>query len=420
MSPGRKLGRSSADTRSAVLDMIRSSGTASRIELAEMSGLTAASITRVVKSLIEAGLVVETGFSDSTGGKRRSLLQLNPLSRLAIGVSLDDARLTYVVTDVSGKVIGQAVSAGIENGKPTEVVARISEELKQLTNQLDIAPESVVGVGVAGAGLDLRFGSNQLSVTANEWDSFAIAEALESLSGLPVVRDNDAACAALGQYWVGRIPATQGFATLYMSAGFGLGVMEGGSLSRGASSNVGEIGHMVIDANGPECWCGLRGCLEMLAAPRAIIAQAMRDEGLADELGLVGTERHRRHDFDAIANAAARGDLRCLAHVERSARYVALAMASVVNLLDIDTVYLAGPGFRYAGAIYVRQIRTILHRHARTRTVHSVDVSLSDPGLDAAAIGAATLALQHVLTPHTRTTRANSSKPDQAGLGSAQ
>src|SRR4051794_34032016 len=167
MSEIRRLGPSSRNTRSAVLDLIRSSGTVSRIELAEMSGLTPTSITRIIKSLIDEGLVVETGFGDSTGGKRPSLIELNLLARYAVGLSLDDARLTYVVTDLGGNVIGQLVTPGIEQNPPSVVVPRIAEELDQLLDELDIPVGDVVGVGVAGAGLDIRGGAERLSLTAD-------------------------------------------------------------------------------------------------------------------------------------------------------------------------------------------------------------------------------------------------------------
>jgi predicted NBD/HSP70 family sugar kinase len=396
----RRLGPSSANTRSVILDMVRSGGTVTRTELAERSGLTPTSITRIVKSLIEDGLVIEAGFLDSTGGKRSSLLELNTTGRFAVGLSLDAGRLTYVVTDLAGTVIGRLVSPGIEEAAPGEDVVRIARELGQLLVQLDIPLESVVGVGVAGAGLDLGAGAERLSITATEWESFALNQALEPRIGLSVVRDNDAACAALGQYWAGRIPATEDFATLYMSNGFGLGLMTGGSIARGASSNVGEIGHMVIDVDGPACWCGANGCLEMLAAPRAVVAAAFEDEALAGELGLSGDPHRFRSDFEAIARAAAQGETRCQAIIRRSARYVAAAVLSVVNVLDLDRIVLAGPGFADAGAIYVREIRELVGRFARTRGIHRVLVELADPGLDAAAGGAATLALQHALTPH--------------------
>jgi predicted NBD/HSP70 family sugar kinase len=388
-----------------VLDMVRSGGTVTRTELAKRSGLTPTSITRIVKSLIEDGLVVEAGFLESTGGKRSSLLELNTAGRFAVGVSLDAGRLTYVVTDLAGTVIGRLVSPGIEQAGPGEDVVRISRELGQLLVQLDIPLESVVGVGVAGAGLDLGAGAERLSLTATEWESFALTKALEPKIGLPIVRDNDAACAALGQYWAGRIPATQDFATLYLSNGFGLGLMVGGSVARGASSNVGEIGHMIIDIDGPPCWCGARGCLEMLAAPRAVVAAALEDADLALQLGLSRDPQRFRADFEAIARAAAQGEPRCCALIQRSAQYVAAAVLSIVNVLDLERIVLAGPGFADAGALYVREIREYVARYARTRAIHPVLIELADPGLDAAAGGAATLALQHALTPHAATTR---------------
>lgn len=402
MSTIRTIGPSSEHTRSAILDMVRSSGTISRIELAEMSGLTPTSITRVVKSLIEAGLVVEAGVGDATGGKRRGLLELNPRARYAVGLSLDDARLTYVVADLGGAVVGQFVSAGIGQVAPREVIPRIADELELLFLRLDIPRDAIVGVGVAGAGLDLGAHAERLSTTAEQWDWFPVQEELETAVGLPVVLDNDAACAALGDFWAGRIPATQDFATLYMSIGFGLGLMVEGRLIRGASSNVGEIGHMVVDIDGPECWCGARGCLEMMAAPRAVIARAMTHPQLVHDLDLSGDDGHLRHDFDAVARAAARGEPTCLALIEHSARLVAAAVLSVVNLLDLDRIHLAGPGFADAGATYVRAVRDLVTRCARARAVHGVTVELSDPGFDAAAVGAASLALQYVLTPHTR------------------
>ncbi|MBF0815944.1 ROK family transcriptional regulator [Microbacterium paludicola] len=401
----RPIGPSSEHTRSAILDMVRSSGTVSRIELAEMSGLTATSITRIVKSLIEDGLVIETGFGDSTGGKRRSLLELNPKAGFAVGISLDEGRLTYVVVDLGGDVIGRVVTAGIGKASPSAVLERIVEELEELFRELEVPRSQVLGVGVAGAGLDLGAGSRRLSTTADEWDEFAVQEILEARLGLPVVRDNDAACAALGQYWVGRIPATQDFCTLYMSNGFGLGLVSGGRVARGASSNVGEIGHVIIDVDGPACWCGASGCLEMLAAPRAIVRRALGDPELTKELELSGEDAALRRDYDALARAAASGEERSLALVRESARYVAAAVLSTVNVLDLDRLHLSGPGFDDAGPIYAQAISDLVSRHARARAVHGVDVVLSDPGFDAAAVGAAALALQHVLTPHARNPR---------------
>ena len=111
-------GATAVETHSAILDLIRSSGVVSRIELAERSGLTGASISRIVKRLLDEGLIAEIGVGDRTGGKRRTLLQLNSRARHALGVSLDFASITYVVTDLSGIVIARLEAPGIGTEHP--------------------------------------------------------------------------------------------------------------------------------------------------------------------------------------------------------------------------------------------------------------------------------------------------------------
>lgn len=397
----RMIGPSSENTRSAVLDLIRSGGVVSRVDLAEMSGLTAASITRIVKILIAERLVIETGFGDSTGGKRPTLIELNAGSRYAIGLSLDDARLTYVVTDLTGNLVGRLVSVGLGKTYPPTVIERIQEELGALLTQLDIRREDVVGVGVAGAGrLDRTGGVLRASLNAADWEDFAVKEALEAATGLTVILENDAACAALGEFWVGRIPATQDFATLYMATGIGVGIVIKGSVYGGTSSNAGEIGHMIIDVNGPECWCGSRGCLEMLAAPLSVVQRALKRTSLASALRLSGVPSELRMDFALIARAAAQGDSVCVELIEESAVYLAKALISLTNLIDLDHLYLAGPGFADAGSIYYRIIKDELARLPFMRSVHPVHVELSEVGLESAALGAAAVALQSELTPH--------------------
>ena len=397
----KTIGPSSENTRSAILDLIRSGGVVSRVDLVETSGLTAASITRIVKTLMAEGLVIETGFGDSTGGKRPTLLELNAGARFAIGLSLDDARLTYVVTDLAGTQVGRLVSEGIGETYPPIVIERIRSELDVLLAQLDIQRTDVVGVGVAGAGrLDASGGVLRASLNAADWEDFAVKEALEAASGFAVFLENDSACAALGEFWAGRIPATQDFATLYMATGIGCGLVIRGSVYGGASSNAGEIGHMIIDVNGPDCWCGSRGCLEMLAAPLAVVQRALADPEIARSLKLSGLPSELRIDFATIARAAAQGDVRCVALIEESAVYLAKALISLTNLVDLDRLYLAGPGFADAGSIYYRIVREQLDSLAFMRSVHPVHVELSEVGLESAALGAAAVALQSELTPH--------------------
>src|SRR3954469_16512555 len=364
-------GATAVQTHSAILDLIRSTGVVSRIELAHRSGLTEASISRIIRQLLAEGLVVEVGLGDRTGGKRRTLLQLNARSRHAVGVSLDFARITYLLTDLGGAVVARLDAEGIGVAPPGEVIPRIVADLDRLIGSSDIDRTTLLGIGMAVAGRQdggrhvLR--SNPQAV---DWELFDIEDTLSTATGLPVVVENDSTCAAIGEFWVGRIPAASDFATVYMASGFGLGLVTQGDVYRGSSSNVGEIGHLILDVDGPPCWCGSRGCLEVLASPKRIVEGALEQPGLAAELGLRREPTSVRQDAARIAEAAVAQHEQALPLIEESAFYLASALVSTTNLLDLDQIILAGPGFGAAGEIYVRSAQEALGRLSFVRAVH--------------------------------------------------
>jgi predicted NBD/HSP70 family sugar kinase len=399
-------GASAVQTHSAILDLIRSSGVVSRIELADRSGLTGATISRIVRQLLDDGLIAETGFGDPTGGKRRTLLQLNSGSRHAVGVSLDFAAITYVIMNLGGEVIARHESAGIANLSPRLVIQRLAKELKGLLSTIGLDPASILGIGLAAAGRqDMPHHVLRANPEATEWELFALDSTLSAATKLPVVVENDSTCAAIGEFWVGRIAASADFATVYMATGFGLGLVTKGDVYRGSSSNVGEIGHMVLDVNGPDCWCGSRGCLEVLAAPRRIVERALSDPAFVRELGLGGRPDDTRQDAAMVAAAAAHGHPRAVELIEESAFYLSKAVLSITNLLDLDQIILAGPGFSEAGEIYLRIVSDELKRLSFVRAIHATRVELSKAGPNSAALGAASLVLHSTLTPHQTSSR---------------
>lgn len=398
-------GVTAAQTHSAVLDLVRSGGVVSRVELADRSGLTEASISRIVRQLITDGLVAEIGTGDRTGGKRRTLLQLNAQARHAVGVSLDFARITYLVSDLGGDVVARLDAEGIGVEPPGEIVPRIAAELDEVVAAAGVDRSTLMGVGVAAAGRqDAAHHVLRSNPTADDWEEFDIEDALSSATGLPVVVENDSTCAAIGEFWVGRIPASADFATVYLATGFGLGFVTNGDVYRGTSSNVGEIGHMVLDVDGPPCWCGSQGCLEVLGTPARVVELAI-EQGLAEDLGLRGEPAAAREDFDRVARAAVGRHPQALALVQRSARYLSRVLLSVTNLLDLDHIILAGPGFGVAGEIYLRQAQADLERLSFVRDVHPTTVELSRSSDVSAALGAASLVLHSRLTPHQTSSR---------------
>jgi predicted NBD/HSP70 family sugar kinase len=130
------------------------------------------------------------------------------------------------------------------------------------------------------------------------------------------------------------------------------------------------------------------------------VHRAEQDGILVGRLGLRGRPTSVRSDFAKIARLATTGDDRCLALIEESATYLAKALLSITNLLDLDQIILAGPGFSEAGEIYVRIASQELNRLSFVRAMHPTRVELSKLGPSAAALGAASLVLHSQLTPH--------------------
>jgi predicted NBD/HSP70 family sugar kinase len=392
-------GVTAAETHGAVLNLIRSRGEVSRTELADLTGLTATSITRIVRQLLADGLVVETGLGESTGGKRRTLLQLNPGSRHAVGISLNARRITYVLTDLSGQVVARDTAGGIGQSTPQQVVERIAAELKQLLATAGIVGPVLMGVGIAVSGrMDARHHVLRSNPYATDWEEFALEQSLGAATGLPVIIDNDSTCAAIGEFWAGQ-DARADFAVVYMTTGYGLGLISGGSVYRGASSNTGEIGHVTVDAGGPECICGRTGCLHALARADRLVELALADPSLAG-LDLEGTAEAALADYLKIATAAEDGQPAAVALIRQAAAYLASALVSATNLLDLDRIVLAGPGFDRAGALFADLANAVLAEDSYLRKVHGTTVELSGMGTDIAALGAASMVLHAQLTPH--------------------
>lgn len=394
--------RSADRTRSLVLDLIRESDGISRVELSERSGLTEASISTIVRRLIADELVVETGFRTSTGGKRRVLLDINPAARSGVGVSLAREAITIVVADMSGRPVVTRHLDGTGDDEPGVIVARIAEEIHAVLGDSEVAPAGVVGVGVAGPGpLDAATGVLRGRQPGPLWRDFPLEERLETLTGLRVVLDNDATCAALGEYWSNRRGRTPVTATVYMADGIGCGILVDGRVFHGSSSNAGEIGHISLDADGPACHCGSRGCVEVYASPAAVSARALEDADLAADLSLDSDPSAARDNVERMSRAAAAGDPRALDLLRDAAGYLARGVVTLSNILDLDEVNLAGPGFAPVQEIYAEVIREQLEAGTFMRSVHPVTVRISQLGTETAALGAAALILQEQVTPHT-------------------
>lgn len=384
------------DSRSRVLDIIRSTNPTSRIELVRETGLTPASISHLVRDLLAEGLVREVGQAESTGGKPRTLLRLNPDAMTAIGIQLGAASVGIVAVNLAGNVIGRQVLRGSQDPDPKVIVAFVAEAVAELIENLALERATIAGIGVAMPGPLGKPGGILRNVAYLEnLSGIAVGDELEAAIGLPVVVDNDATAAAVGEYWLGTTGSHAAYATVYMAAGIGSGIVVNGRAYRGISSNAGELGHVSIDYHGPVCSCGNRGCLELYAAPMVLVEKARAAVAFG---GLYPDIRGNvEDDMSRLGIQAARGNKKAQEIIGDGADALACGIVTLVNLFDVGMVVLAGPGFTSSAASYLTKVQDALDARPLSRGVHPVSVVMSASPLDAAALGAATLALQDKL-----------------------
>lgn len=394
---GRRGGRAPSTTRSRVLDLVRTRGPISRVELAELTGLTQAAISHAVRALLDQGLLRESGAREWTGGKPRVMLTLDPLARCAVGVQLGADWLVVVLIDARGAVVARTRVRGAREEDPDAVVIGIAGEIDVLLRASGIGRDRVAGVGLAVPGtLDLDAGAITVSRSLHRWQGFGVRAGLAEAVGLPVVLDNDATAAAVGEYWAGRTAGSVAHCTLYMGAGIGAGIVVGGTVHRGASGNPGPLGRMHLHRAGHDAG----PTLEELAAPHAVARRAREAVAAGRTTSArLSADGDPITDFGALATAAVQGDPLALELVEDSAEYLADAAVTAANLLDVDSVVLAGPAFSTAGSLYAQVVERRLRAELHAADRHGVRVALAAHVADAAAVGAAALVLQEDLAP---------------------
>ena len=380
-------------TLAAVLDVFRQRMTVSRVELAAATGLTQATMTNAVRKLISLGFVREVGTARSGRGTPRRLLELQPEARHMVGIQFDRFAATGVVIDLTCRIVAQTRMPAPGMREPGEVIAEFAEHVESMLDSARLSRTDVLGIGLATHGPQDRDAGVLLTPQPTPtWRKYPLAATLADLTGLPVAIENDATAAGIGEQALRGSPSD--FAVVFMSGGIGSGVILDGHPYRGATSNGLELGHITVDARGPRCDCGNRGCVDSIAGPVAIVHRALNDPALASRLGL---GRDPLTDFSRIGRAAVSGDVDAGELIEHSTQMLAAATVSLVNLFDIGRVVLAGKAFTDFGELYREAIQHELDQSVFMRRVHTVRAELAHNVAHAAAIGGAAVVLRNFL-----------------------
>ncbi|MFD1538499.1 ROK family transcriptional regulator [Nonomuraea guangzhouensis] len=382
-----------------MLEAIQVSDGISRVQIAGRAGLTAQTVSVIVRRLLEEGLVIEDGSLPSRGGKPRTILRVDPTAGYAVGIHFDPGEISYVLADLAGQPVAKLHAAVRPGPAPDAVIRQMARTARRMLREADVPDHKVLGIGLACPGPLDADGIINVPPRLTGWDHVPIKGLLEEYAGFPVTADNDATAAAIGERWAGVARATPSFAYLYLGTGIGGGLFLDDQIYRGRSLNAGEFGHITVAPEGPDCYCGNRGCVEAVCCPSAIeeTVRACLSEGAESTLNAEGL------DHAAICAAAAVGDPLAGAVIGQVAARLADAAVSIVNMLDIDLVVLGGPAMREVAHVYHQVVSAAVATRPLARRLHTVQVELSPIAVDAAAIGAASLVFHATYAPRLST-----------------
>ncbi|WP_406415253.1 ROK family transcriptional regulator [Streptomyces sp. NBC_00873] len=400
---GTNLPKVGRYNRAVVLEQIQLSDGISRLEIAQHTGLTAQSVSGIVRKLIDEGIVREDGASRvSKAGKPRTTLRINADAGSAVGLHFDPAELACVVVDLLGEPLATKRVPTPAGAVPADSVAAMADLVADVLEQAAVPRERVLGLGLACPGpIDLEHGIVVAPPQLAHWNRVPIKQMLSEATGLAVTLDNDSTAAAVGERWAGAGRGAVNFAYFFFGTGIGGGLVLNHQVYRGGSFNAAEFGHQTVLLDGPECYCGNRGCLETLVSPAAIVAETHRRLGAGGESSLA--ERFGADpalvDNAAINDAVAAGDPLAAAVLDQAARYVSSVVVNVVNATDVDLVVLGGHGIRNVEKLFVDTAQSAVSTRAMSRHIRVVDVTMSPLGADAAVVGAAALVLHTTYSP---------------------
>jgi predicted NBD/HSP70 family sugar kinase len=381
--------------RALILDLAASAGTTTCPALAQQSGLSRATVYIIADELVRAGVLARHGAGKSSGGRRPELLRFEPRAWAAIGVELAEREVRALVADLRGTPVARDVEP-LPGRTPAAVAGAIATLVGRLERR--VPNRRALGLGVAVPGIvDQAAGVVRLSVL-HEWTDVPLAAMLSARTGRRTYLASRSMAAALGEYRSGAGRGARHLVYIYAGQGLGAGIVLDGALYTGAGAGAGELGHVTVEPDGALCTCGNRGCLHTVASGAALVARAQARLRERPETGAIlrrlgGPDQSLLRTID-LAQAAAAGDAIAAPLVAEAGRYVGLAAATVLNLVNPDRIILGGP-LTAAGSVFLDAVYEEARRRALAVPLAAVQFATSALRADAAAVGAAGLVLQH-------------------------
>lgn len=303
-----------------------------------------------------------------------------------IGIDLGGTNIKAALITDEGNIVAKKKIPTMSDLGNEEVAKRISHLIIDLTELKEDGLKQIIGVGIGVPGQPNREEGKVILAPNLSWHNVPLTEMLK-IPSLPVFLENDANLAALGEAWTGAGRDSQNLVMITIGTGIGAGIIINGDLYLGACGSAGELGHSIVDPNGPPCSCGRYGCLETFCSATAMVKNAKELLEKGKQSSLAENENLEARD---IVEAARHGDSLALKVLETTANYLGIGLGNIINILNPDTIIIGG-GVSEAGEILFNPLRDTALKCSLEVPGCAVNIVPARLGNDAGVIGAARL-----------------------------
>ena len=312
-----------------------------------------------------------------------------------LAVDIGGTKITFAIITGGGQVVAEGRCPTLADEGVSAVINRLFSTVDSLLSGNNMEPSQLGGIGVAIAGaVNSQTGRLFFSANLPGWHDVPLGDMMRERYRVDAFLVNDANAAALGEYRFGAGKGASNLIMLTLGTGIGGGIIIDGKLYEGSCDAAGEIGHMVIDVNGPECKCGHRGCLEAMASGTAIARDAIERVRQGEKSSLVDMVGGKVESLttEDVAGAARNGDSLALDVLTRAGTYLGVGMTSLVNIFDPEMIVLGG-GMAELGDLFLAPAKRMVAEKAYPVADRAVRIVTAQLGNEAGLYGAAAYAL---------------------------
>jgi glucokinase len=313
-----------------------------------------------------------------------------------VGVDLGGTKILAGVFESNFNLLARIKISTKPDRGPEGVIERIARCVRDAVDESDLSMSQIRGVGVGAPGAVNTADGRVIFAPNLGWKDVALRTALEKLLDVPVFIENDCKLHTLGVYDAELKSRPRYFIGIFLGTGIGAGIILDGKLYTGFNGSAGEVGHMVLDVDGPECSCGNRGCFEALASRRAIfrtIQNAVKQGQNTVLVDMLGKDLADLRSGD-LRKAIRRGDKFVEKIIEQAAEYTGIAVGNLINLFNPEVLVLGGGIIEQLEHEMMPIIEKVARNHALPGTAKGIEIAATRLGDDAGITGGAVLALR--------------------------